>query len=135
MTSGRSLWVIAEQEVEALDLMFDTDRPEAIRANELARQLVTARVQVRSGSNPGDAYDLSLFARILVDAINETTRQEEPIEFLAYLLAALALVGAAGVWMGAEISQSVSDLGPDEASAKILSDMMGALAAPDAPKL
>jgi hypothetical protein len=117
-----------------LELLFDTGCPQASRANELARQLVTARAQVGASKGSSGA-DLALFVELLADVINETLREDEPTEFLVYLLAALSLVGSAGMWMAAEIRRQVSEQSLEEANAEILIDVMGALASTDSPKL
>jgi hypothetical protein len=76
-----------------------------------------------------------LFVELLADVINETLREDEPTEFLVYLLAALSLVGSAGMWMAAEIRRQVSEQSLEEANAEILIDVMGALASTDSPRL
>jgi hypothetical protein len=103
-----------------MDLHLDAGSPEARRANELARELLTSRALVGHGS------DTALFSATLGRAITETFEGveglddfgglEELSQSAGYLTAALATVGAAAVWTAAKAFEAVELGNPEETS-------------------
>jgi hypothetical protein len=100
-----------------INLGLDAGSPEARRANELARELLTSRALVGHGS------DMALFNEALGRVTTETFEGVEGLEDFealedlsqraGYLTAALATVGAAAVWAAAKAFEAV-DLGDPE---------------------
>jgi hypothetical protein len=100
-----------------INLALDAGSPEARRANELARELLTSRALVGHGS------DMALFNATLgrvvteafegIEGLEEFEGLEDLSQRVGYLIAALATVGAAAVWTAAKAFEAV-ELGDAE---------------------
>lgn len=89
-----------------ITLNLNAESPEARRANELARELVTSRAF--SGKN-GDTLELftGSLQRVVSELLEGPTVDQRLAERVAYLLGALSIVGAAAVWAAAKGFEAV----------------------------
>ncbi|MGH2684281.1 MAG: hypothetical protein ACRDJP_02310 [Actinomycetota bacterium] len=98
---------------------LDADSPEAHRANELARQLLTARVAVLRGG-PGLNAAKSVYQQVLLDAVTEALEApgtgspaeigDQPVERTSYLVSAMASAAGLAAYLAAGFAELAAEL-------------------------
>lgn len=114
-----------ERWVDPVELRFFADSPQARRANELARELLTARAtadRTIPENKMSPLYieaSLRVFAEILEGA--KTRIDRDLVIRWGYLVHALSIIAASGVWFAADLVADAEGIGIDEARERVLS--------------
>ncbi len=97
---------------EELHFEIDIDGPEAARANEAAREVVTARtlaLDAEVGSPESQAW-ADAIARVVKDL--SLPREEDPVQHILYLVAALSTAAYVAIVRFAQVLERTAD--PDD---------------------
>ncbi len=120
-----------ERWVDPVELRFLADSPEARRANELARELLTARAtadETIPENKMSPLYieaSVRVFAEILSGA--KTRIDRDLVIRWGYLVHALSIVAASGVWIAADLLSDAEGISIDEARERVISSLAEAM--------
>ena len=109
-----------------MEINLHSDSPASRRANELARELVTARAadQDTEKSGPDERVLLRNFAAALTRVMNEVLAGdrlgEDTIERIAALVAALSLIASTMAWVYADEMAGIGEVDHRESLEDVL---------------
>ncbi len=124
-----------ERWVDPIELRFLANSPEARRANELARELLTARAtpdRTIAENQMSPLYieaSVRVFAEILAGA--KTRIDRDLVVRWGYLVHALSITAASGVWLAGELLAEREGIDIDEARKRVLASVVEALEGSD----
>jgi hypothetical protein len=120
-----------ERWVDPVELRFFADSPEAKRANELARELLTARATADETIPENQMSPLyveasvRVFAEILAGA--KTRIDRDLVIRWGYLVHALSIIAASGVWIAADLLADAEGISIDEARERVVTALAEAM--------